>query len=171
MGLADPSPVSEPDASLVEIEGYAAIFGSVDLSGDIVMPGAFSSVTRLSKNLIPDPASRVMMLYQHAVDQPIGRWTEMREDHHGLFVRGHLFADTARGGDLYHLLRRGAIDGLSIGFKPERVRRNRAGQRELHKVALWEVSIVTFPMAPQARITRVSAPGERLPRNLLSTTL
>jgi HK97 family phage prohead protease len=136
-----------------------------DLSGDVILKGAFA------RNLIPAARGRVRMLHQHATEEPVGVWTEMREDGRGLFVRGHLFTDTGLGRDLSALLTGGALDGLSIGFKPVAWTRTRTG-RELREVDLWEVSIVTFPMAPRARITRVRPLSDeevgRPPRNLLS---
>lgn len=150
-----------------QIEGYAAIFGVPDMSGDVIRPGAFSGLQSDGQKLIPGRGSRVMMLYQHAADRPVGCWHRMEEDQFGLYVRGTVFAETDTGEDLFALLKGGAIDGLSIGFSPIRSRRNRDGRRELTSIDLWEVSIVTFPMAPQARIQRMSGLGERLPRNLL----
>ena len=153
------------------IEGYAALFGVPDLSGDVIVRGAFSrgvgSQGAGRKNLIPAPLSRVRMLHQHAAGEPVGRWTEIREEEGGLFVRGEVFTDTTAGHDLHRLLRGGALDGLSIGFKPVRAVRTRTG-RELRAVDLWEISIVTFPMAPGARITRVSDALPRRPRDLLA---
>lgn len=126
------------------IEGYASVFGVPDLSGDVVRRGAFGG-------LIPARVGRVRMLAQHAAEAPVGRWVRMEEDAHGLKVRGEVFTDTSAGRDLHRLLRGGALDGLSIGFKPVRARRTRTG-REILEADLWEVSIVTFPMAPGARI-------------------
>ena len=147
------------------IEGWAALFGVPDLSGDVLRRGAFA------KNLIPAGPDRVRMLHQHAADEPVGRWTDIREEARGLFVRGEVFTDTDGGRNLHRLLRGGALDGLSIGFKPVRAVRTRTG-RELREVDLWEISIVTFPMAPGARITRVEEPafrtGPRRPRDLLA---
>ena len=143
------------------IEGYAARFGVPDLSGDVIARGAFA------RNLIPARAGRVRMLRQHAAEAPIGRWTTIREEAEGLFVRGEVFTDTRDGRDLHRLLAGGALDGLSIGFKPIRAVRTRTG-RELREVDLWEISIVTFPMAPGARITRVSEAGPKAPRDLLA---
>lgn len=54
-----------------------------------------------------------------------------------------------RGGGLD---RAGAIDGLSIGYRTQRAAKNDAGQRVLQTLDLWEVSLVTFPMLPTARI-------------------
>ena len=151
-------------SSILPIAGYAARFGVVDQAGDIVRPGAFRQSLTKRPKLIPAAAPHVMMLYQHAADRPVGRWHELKEDQHGLFVRGHLFTDTSDGRDLASLLRGGALDGLSIGFKPRRARRLRDGRRELIDIDLWEVSLVTFPVAPGARLTEVG----RTPRNLLS---
>ena len=53
-------------------------------------------------------------------------------------------------------MRKGAIDGLSIGFRTRRATTEKSsGVRRLHEIDLWEISIVTFPMLPQARIGAV----------------
>ena len=152
------------------IEGYAAVFGTPDMSGDVIRPGAF-------EKLIPVAPGRVKMLSQHAAEAPVGRWVAMKEDAYGLRVRGEVFTDTDEGRNLHRLLAGGALDGLSIGFKPTRARRSRTG-REIMEADLWEVSIVTFPMAPGARITfvgdDVAGGGEgasRPPRDLLKRDL
>jgi HK97 family phage prohead protease len=52
-------------------------------------------------------------------------------------------------------VRAGALDGLSIGFRTLKARADESGRlRVLTEVELWEVSIVTFPMLPQARISQ-----------------
>lgn len=147
------------------VSGYAAVFGRPDLSGDIIFPGAFRKSLRNQEKLIPAPVSGVRMLYQHAADRPVGRWERLSEDRHGLLARGEIFLDTDDGRNVASLLRRGAIDGLSIGFKPVRSRPRRGGGRDLLEVALWEISIVTFPMHANARVT--SLDEARAPRNLL----
>ncbi len=144
-----------------EIDGYASVFGEVDLSGDRIEPGSFGG------KLIPARVGQVKMLYQHQAEAPIGRWTDIREDRRGLYVRGEIFLDTDQGRNVHRLVEGGALDGLSIGFKTKRAKASSRG-RTLTAVDLWEVSIVTFPMSPAARIIRVSPPGERLPRNLLA---
>ena len=148
-------------ATRAVIEGYASVFGVRDLSGDVVRRGAFAG-------LIPACAGRVRMLSQHAAEAPVGRWVRIEEDAYGLKVRGEVFTDTDAGRNLHRLLRGGALDGLSIGFKPVRARRTRTG-REIVEADLWEVSIVTFPMCPEARITFVGDEGmaSRPPRDLL----
>ncbi len=135
------------------IEGYASIFNEPDLNGDVIIRGAFG------KKFIPAAQSRAKMLYQHKAEEPIGVWTDIYEDQKGLFVRGYLILDNDLARNVWHLLRSGALDGLSIGFKTLKSSRLRKG-RKLSEIDLWEISIVTFPMAPEARITAV---GEREP--------
>jgi uncharacterized protein len=90
---------------------------------------------------------RVPMLFQHDPSEPVGIWLDLREDHRGLFARGRLIPEVARGRELLSLLRAGAIDGLSIGFRTAKARidpKTRIGR--IYAVDLWEISIVTFPM-------------------------
>jgi len=68
----------------------------------------------------------------------------------GLFVRGHIIADGPRGRTALALAKRGSVDGLSIGFRTQQAQPNGRG-RDLNEIDLWEVSIVTFPMLPEAR--------------------
>ena len=58
--------------------------------------------------------------------------------------------EVAKGAEALALLRAGAIDGLSIGYRTLRAEKA-GGQRLLHEIELWEVSLVTFPMLPTAR--------------------
>ena len=138
-------------------EGYASLFRIADLGKDIVEPGAFrDSLARRG------PAG-VKLLWQHDPTEPIGRWLSLREDVRGLHVRGRLSLAVARAREIHALMRDGAIDGLSIGFRAERARKDpRTGLRRLEKVDLWEISIVTFPMLPQARISAVKTGHARL---------
>ena len=130
------------------IEGYASLFGKLDQGGDVVEAGAYTaSLGRLAK------AKRsVKMLWQHDPAQPIGVWDEVREDERGLYVKGRILADVARGREAVALIEAGAIDGLSIGYKTLRAQKNGKGQRLLSELELWEVSLVTFPMLPDARV-------------------
>ncbi|MEM6914572.1 MAG: HK97 family phage prohead protease, partial [Pseudomonadota bacterium] len=84
-------------ANRAEIEGYAAVFGQTDLTGDRILPGAFRP------ELIPNADNQIRMLYQHKVEKPIGRWTDIREDSRGLLVRGQLFLDVKDGEQVYRL--------------------------------------------------------------------
>lgn len=129
-------------------EGYASLFGVRDAGGDMVMRGAFA------KSLRARAASGVKMLYQHQAAEPLGVWSEIYEDGAGLFVRGRIVTDVARGREVLALMREGALDGLSIGFKTMRANGAR-GRRQILEADLWEVSVVTFPMLSGARVRRV----------------
>jgi uncharacterized protein len=127
--------------------GYASLFDTPDLSNDVIAPGAFT------QSLARRAPRDIKLLFQHDASQPIGVWTTLREDARGLYVEGQLTLANSNAANIQALLRSGAIDGLSIGFKTITAARNaRTGQRRLTKLDLWEISIVTFPMLPQAKI-------------------
>ncbi len=146
LALADMRAVGEDGV----VEGYASVFGNADTGGDSVAPGAFKNSLGLR------PADQVRMLWQHDPDEPIGVWEHIAEDARGLFVRGRLLGDVARGREVRSLLRAGAVDGLSIGFRTVRARMDEhTGIRTLLELDLWEISIVTFPMNDAARVGNV----------------
>ena len=95
---------------------------------------------------------RVKMLWQHDPSQPIGVWDEAREDARGLWVKGRLLESTQKGREAAALIAAGAIDGLSIGYRTRKAGKNEKGHRLLTELELWEVSLVTFPMLPSARV-------------------
>lgn len=130
-----------------EISGYASLFNVKDNGGDLVQKGAYAaSLKRLSK-----AGGRVKMLWQHNPLQPIGVWEDIYEDDKGLFVKGRLLPEVQVGREALVLLQAGAIDGLSIGYRTVRAEKSAKG-RMLHEIELWEVSMVTFPMLPEARV-------------------
>lgn len=132
--------------------GYASLFGAVDLGRDMIEPGAFAASLRRRG------AADVRMLYQHDPDQPIGRWLSIREDSHGLHVEGKLSLGVARAREVHELMKSGALDGLSIGFQTLRARNEaKSGVRRILSADLWEISVVTFPMQPGARVTAVKS--------------
>ena len=135
------------------IEGYASRFGLPDQGGDIVAKGAFgASLARLAAR-----GDKVRMLWQHDPTKPIGVWDEIREDGKGLWVKGRLLPEVARAREAAALIGAGAIDGLSIGYRTIRAERDQKGRRKLAEVELWEVSLVTFPMLPEAKVGRKAA--------------
>ncbi len=119
----------------LRFEGYAAVFDRVDRAGDVIRAGAFAG------------AGAVPLLWGHR-GEPVGAIERISEDATGLFVTGRIdAAEPAR------LVRAGAIAGLSVGYRPRRVRQG--ARRELLAVDLGEVSLVAVPMQPFARVTRV----------------
>ncbi|OBZ96453.1 primosomal replication protein N [Pararhizobium polonicum] len=130
--------------------GYASVFGEVDLGKDAIAPGAFA------QSLARRGASGVRMLFQHDPGEPLGAWKTIREDARGLYVEGILSPGVARAQEVHMLMKAGALDGLSIGFQTVKARTDgKTGVRRILEADLWEISIVTFPMLPSARVSNV----------------
>ncbi len=141
-------------AAPLRFAGYAAIFSKRDSGGDTILPGAFraSLDRRVAEGL------RLPLLWQHRPDQQIG-WIDVAgEDQRGLRVVASI---TAVNSAAARALKGGAVDGLSFGY---RVRQGRTlpGGRDLHDLDIMEVSLVTQPMQPLARVHYV-APAAALP--------
>ena len=141
--------------------GYGSMFNVVDSQNDRVMPGAFRSTLKKQ-------GGKVKLLWQHRMEEPIGRFIELREDGHGLFVAGQLLLEVQRGQEAYTLLKARALEGLSIGYTPTKYDFEPAtGVRRIHELTLWEVSLVTFPANSEASVTGVkslAAPGSEMLR-------
>jgi len=149
---------AEPDGSF---EGYASLFDTRDMTGDVVLRGAFAAT------LGRRGPGGIKMLFQHDPAEPIGRWLAIAEDRVGLKVAGRIHTETARGREVLSLMRARILDGLSIGFRTVRSRAEpKGGTRRLVEVDLWEISVVTFPMLPGARIGAVKEAGPAVDRRL-----
>lgn len=150
------------------VEGYASFFDQPDQSGDVVAPGAF----RASLERLKAGGRKVKFLWQHDPARPIGVWHDVREDARGLRVKGVVLSDVALGSESLALMRAGAIDGLSIGYRVVRAEKNAAtGGRRLLEIDLWEVSLVTFPMLPAARAMLASASAAEIMELALAEAL
>ena len=138
-----------------EFSGYLSVFNNIDSYRDIVLPGAFKeSLDEWSeKGRLPP------ILWQHRGDQPIGPFTKMEEDEHGLYVEGILLLEdvqTAR--EAHSLIKNKVVSGMSIGFETKIEEWDKDEQvRKLHKLKLWEGSIVTFPANDEAQIDSVKS--------------
>jgi HK97 family phage prohead protease len=105
--------VKELDDDDGTIEGYGSVFNVEDIGGDIILPGAFKKSLRAHKKAKTTPK----MLWQHDPHQPIGKWTDIAEDEHGLNVRGKMLIESDPLARTAHAhLQEKSIDGLSIGF-------------------------------------------------------
>ncbi len=144
------------------VEGYAAVFNNRDSGGDVIVPGAFTDW--LAKGEMP------IMLWQHNPQgMPLGRWLSAEPDATGLKMRGELL-DTSFAQDVYKALKAGALTGLSIGYRVKAQKRAGA-TRQLTALDLLEVSFVTFPMNPLARVTAVKGVDEIITIRDLERTL
>ena len=132
--------------------GYAAIFDRPDRGGDVVRAGAFERSLKRGAGAVP-------LLWQHDPARPVGRIEYLREDRRGLRVIARLSAG-AGGREAAALLKDGAVAGLSFGY---RVRKSSgASPRALEDIELVEVSLVSLPMQPKARVHAVEdqTPGQ-----------
>ena len=141
-------------AAGARVSGYASLFGTPDDALDLVLRGAFR------RSIRERGAGGIRFLWQHDPARPIGVWESVREDARGLHLSGRLVTTTQAGRDAAALVGEGALDGLSIGFRTRSARRDPAsGIRRIHDIDLWEVSLVTFPLHPLARLD--ARPGGR----------
>lgn len=136
-----------------EFEGYGSIFGVKDSYSDIVMPGAFAK----SLEDLHAKGRQPALLWQHNMSEPIGVFTEVREDDIGLVVKGRLLVedDPLAKRALAHM-KAGSLTGLSIGYRLKDYEYdNEKSAFLLKEIELWEVSLVTFPANDEARISEV----------------
>jgi HK97 family phage prohead protease len=133
-------------------EGYASVFNNKDLGNDVIRQGAFT------KTITGRKASSIKLLYQHKTDEPIGVIDSLEEDKRGLKIKGRLAMGTQKGREVFELMKMGALDSMSIGYRlqPDGYKYDDKNKRRVIKeVDLMEVSMVTFPMNPKAKITKV----------------
>ncbi|CAM4082404.1 HK97 family phage prohead protease [Novosphingobium lubricantis] len=140
--------VPETARAPLRFAGYAAIFRKRDSGGDTILPGAFraSLIGKLADGL------RLPLLWQHRTDRQIG-WIDLAdEDTRGLRVIATI---TDPQSDPARALTAGAVNGLSFGYRVQQGRALPDG-RELAAVDIFEVSLVTRPMQPLARVHYVA---------------
>jgi HK97 family phage prohead protease len=119
-----------------------------DQGGDIVVAGAYAENIRKKGNVRP-------LLLSHETSQPVGTVTlDDRAD--GLWVKGELLLDIPDGKKAYRLLQAKIIQGLSIGYRTIKEDFS-GGVRYLKELALFEASLVLFPMNEAALITSVKS--------------
>ena len=132
------------------VSGYGSIFGNIDSDNDIILAGAYTKT-------LQENGSRVRYCNQHRIDQPLGKFTELREDGTGLYFVAQV-PKTRMGEDILLLMKNGVITENSVGIMPI-IKENRAdGVRLLKECKLYEISCVTLAANPMALIT--DAKGE-----------
>lgn len=131
--------------------GIAAVCGTEDLGGDVIDKGAFR------KTINDNPI--VPVLWQHKSDEVIGEGT-LSEWQGRLLLKGKLDMDDPTAQKAHRKMMNGLVKGLSIGFQTiKSTWEDIEGRmiRHIQEMKLWEVSVVTFPMMPQAQVTRVKS--------------
>lgn len=133
-------------------EGYGSIFGNLDSYGEKVVAGAFGESLARHKR----EGTKPLMLWQHNPDEPIGVWEDLAEDGKGLRGVGRLLKGVRRADEAHVMLKAGAIQGLSIGYREVEVEPD-GNNRLLKKLDLMEISIVSFPANRRARVESVKS--------------
>ncbi len=137
--------------------GLGSVYGNIDYGGDIMAANSFAQSLADWQGKGRMPA----LLWQHDIHQPIGAYQKMIETPQGLYVEGALTLKTQRGMEAYELLKMKAISGLSIGFMTKDSDYDaKTGVRTIKAADLFEVSLVTFPMNDQARVSAVKSISE-----------
>lgn len=129
--------------------GHVSAWGD-DLDGDTMAEGSFAKT-------IADHRGRFPMLYQHRHDAPIGVSVEMAEDEKGLAVKGEFNLNVQLAREAHSLLKQGALQGFSVGFRPVKFETKRGGGLRFTENALREFSVVTFPAQPLATVAGMKA--------------
>jgi len=133
--------------------GYASVFGGVDSYGDTIIKGAFESTLRNN--------GKPKMFFNHEWTMPIGKWVSVKEDDHGLMVKGELTPGLALSADVRAAMKHGTLDGLSIGgYLKKGDYEDTEGGRVIRKwSSLMEISPVAFPADSAARVDSSSVKG------------
>lgn len=96
------------------ISGYAAIFGNIDKSRDKLVKGCFAN-SIAERGPGSNANDKILLLWQHKQDEPIGRITELREDNRGLYFEA-VIDDVETGDRALKQLESGTLNQFSIGY-------------------------------------------------------
>jgi len=138
--------MSAPESQTLRFAGYAALFDQRDAGRDAIRRGAFARTLAERQKPLP-------LFWQHRADQRIGWIQQVAEDDRGLRVIASL---DNPGGGAAAALRRGAVTGLSFGYRARDFKQGVEG-RDLTEIDLFEISLVTHPMQHGARVHLVSS--------------
>lgn len=148
-----------PDGVVAVIKAYVLAFGNVDRVGDVILPGA------CDKFLASEDADRMAICWQHDRATVIGKITDKGVDDYGLWIEAEILPTTA-GKDAAILLKSGAVNQFSIGYRIDKYRyEKRAGYeyevRVLEEITIYEASPVTVPANPKAVLVDAKAEPEQ----------
>ena len=126
------------------IKGYASMFNNKDSDGDIITKGAYTKT-------LQENSERIAFLYQHNMNQPIGKPLSMKEDEKGLFIEAKI-SDSSLGKDVKTMVSEGILKEFSVGFIPikEDLQKD---VNYIKEIKLFEFSLVTLAANPLAKVT------------------
>ena len=131
----------ERKSGSLRLAGYAALFDVADGAGDTIRKGAFARTLAERQEALP-------LYWQHNPEQRIGTVELAQEDARGLRVIARI--DNSESPAVTELVSR-STNGLSFGYRARGYRRVPGG-RLLEDIELIEVSLVTHPLQPLARV-------------------
>jgi len=155
MRARDSEFITREDGEDLFIEGYFAVFGSnYDIApgmSESIAPGAFTS--SLSND--------IRCLINHDSTMVLGRTKahtfEVRQDEHGLWGKVKINPKDADAMNLYERVRRGDVDGCSIGFNIRDEETEFLENGDTHwtikDIELFECSACTFPAYEDTNIS------------------
>ncbi|SKA31052.1 HK97 family phage prohead protease [Consotaella salsifontis] len=149
------------DSDKRTLVGYAAVFNSDTVIGDFmverIVPGAFSRALRAD----------ILALVNHDPGRVVGRTRSgtlrLAEDDRGLKVEIDV-PDTTDGNDLWTLVERGDISGMSFGFRVTKQEWDDTGDlphRTILEVELFEVTATPIPAYPDTSLAMRSLESAR----------
>lgn len=147
------------------IEGYFAVFNSnyeiAEGMSESIAPGAFTEAL----------SGDVRALVNHDTTLVLGRTKsntlELKEDSHGLYGRVRINPKDSSALDLYERVKRGDVDGCSIGFDIAEEKTDFLDNGDIHwtiekVMPLYEVSACTFPAYQETNVSARTKEKETL---------
>ena len=104
------------DSQSRTISGIAATFGNIDRVGDRLHRGCFGT-SIAERGPESQAKGKILLLWQHKHDDPIGRITKLEESDEGLYFEAEIDKGVESADRALIQLESGTINQFSIGFK------------------------------------------------------
>ena len=132
---------------------YGSVFNNVDRVDDIIVKGAF--INSLSKKNVRED---IKFFLQHDSDKPIGYFTKMEEDERGLYCEGNFILELEESKEAYLLAKNRVLNSFSVGYVPIKFSEKEIDGKQirvLEEVDLFEISLVSIPANPEAKLLEI----------------
>lgn len=132
------------DDNFYYLKGYGAT-SDLDLGNDIITPEALQKAIE---------ARKPKFCYQHNIKQVLGVFTTLKKDTNGLYFEAKMPKSVSICNEVAEFIKIGALDSMSIGYWV--IDRDwKEGVRVIKELEIYEISVVTIPMNPNAVITGI----------------
>lgn len=156
------------DAENRVIKFYAAIWGNKDDAGDILIKGCFAKSIQ-ERGPESSTNRKILFLWMHEIDEPLGKPTVLKEDNIGLYVETPV--DRIPEGDrCLEQLKSGTLNQFSIGYQYvwDKMEYDETQDAFIVKeVNLFEVSVVSFGCNEETEFLGMKAEQLESQRNQL----